>query len=194
MTSTEFDVVVETWIKKITGFISVGKARILHARLSKDGLKMLRWHAWIGEAGALEKISVIITENKKNRSINFKRAVCNLLLVEWSLKQVERSYYRPFTAVVETRIASIRSILANKAKEYARDDRLYNFKRAAEIARTTPSKALIGMMMKHVVSVVDLVEGTLKATPEMVDEKIGDLINYLILLDALYKEEETVAA
>lgn len=93
-----------------------------------------------------------------------------------------------FEAILESRLSSIKQVLGNKAKEYAIGDRLYNFKRAAEISRTTPQKALAGMFMKHLVSVLDLVEGSLPPTEYMVNEKIGDAINYLILLEAVLKE------
>jgi hypothetical protein len=93
-----------------------------------------------------------------------------------------------FAVILEARIESIRKIISSKAKEYAIGDKLYNFKRAAEISRTTPAKALLGMLMKHVVSVIDLVEGSVPATSAMVDEKLGDAINYLILLEAVFKE------
>ena len=58
----------------------------------------------------------------------------------------------------------------------------------AEIMRTTPQKALAGMFMKHLVSVLDLIEGSLSPSEYMVNEKIGDAINYLILLEAVLKE------
>lgn len=93
-----------------------------------------------------------------------------------------------FEKVLEDRITAIKEVLANKAKEYSREDRLYNFKRAAEISQTTPQKALAGMLMKHFVSVMDLIEGSLPTTEYLVNEKIGDLINYLILLEAILKE------
>ena len=93
-----------------------------------------------------------------------------------------------FEAVLESRIMKIRDVLKSKAKEYAVGDRMYNFKRAAEIGRTTPEKALIGMFLKHLVSVLDMVEGNIVATPYLVEEKIGDAINYLILLEAMMVE------
>jgi hypothetical protein len=93
-----------------------------------------------------------------------------------------------FNAILESRLSSIKQVLGNKAKEYAIGDRLYNFKRAAEIQRTTPQQALVGMFMKHLVSVLDLVEGSISPTEYMVNEKVGDAINYLILLEAILKE------
>lgn len=96
-----------------------------------------------------------------------------------------------FDKIVANRIEKIKSVLSSKAKEYAKGDRLYNFKRAAEIERVTTEKALLGMWAKHIVSVLDLIEGSLAATEYMVNEKIGDAINYLILLEAVLTENET---
>lgn len=93
-----------------------------------------------------------------------------------------------FTEILSARIQAIVDTLGSKAKEYAIGDRLYNFKRAAEISRTTPAKALAGMWMKHVVSVIDLIEGSTEPTAERINEKIGDAINYLILLEAIFAE------
>jgi hypothetical protein len=94
-----------------------------------------------------------------------------------------------FDRVVRLRVDSIVKTLSYKAKEYASEDRLYNFKRAAEMSRTTPIEALKGMMLKHLVSVFDLMEGKLENTAYLVNEKVGDAINYLILLEALLEEK-----
>lgn len=95
-----------------------------------------------------------------------------------------------FNAIVADRKAAISGTLQRKAAEYASQDRLYNFKRAAEFMRTTPEKALLGMLSKHFVSVLDLIEERIPATKAMIDEKVGDAINYLILLEALLKEKQ----
>lgn len=96
-----------------------------------------------------------------------------------------------FTKLVDARCASIQTILTSKAKEYASDvDRLHNFKYAGERLRCTPEKALIGMMEKHSVSVIDMVNDCEKYnySHAYIEEKIGDHINYLVLLEALLKE------
>lgn len=94
-----------------------------------------------------------------------------------------------FEVILKARIEQIQKVLGAKAKEYALGgDRLHNFKTAAAIARSTAPKALWGMAMKHLVSVVDLVEERLPVTEYFVNEKIGDLINYLILLEAALLE------
>jgi hypothetical protein len=94
-----------------------------------------------------------------------------------------------FEELLSNRLLKIKTVLSSKAMEYAIGDRLYNFKRAAEIERTTPEKALFGMFAKHLVSVIDLVEGSIEPTDYLVNEKIGDAINYLILLEALLIEK-----
>lgn len=95
-----------------------------------------------------------------------------------------------FQTIVEQRLLRIEKVLGAKAGEYAMGgDRLHNFKAAAKLTETTPRKALWGIAAKHLVSVSDLVNGELANTDAMATEKIGDLINYLILLEALLHEE-----
>jgi len=96
---------------------------------------------------------------------------------------------KAFDAILENRLLKISGVLGQKAKEYALGgDRLHNFKTAAALLQTTQAKALWGIAAKHLVSVADLVEGRLPPTEYFVNEKIGDLINYLILLEAVLLE------
>lgn len=98
-----------------------------------------------------------------------------------------------FDEIIERRIQRCRDVLCAKANEYATEDRLHNFKVAAELQHCTPITALAGMMAKHTVSVYDLIqrqEQGLAVPIEMWDEKIGDHINYLLLLSALVQEKE----
>ncbi len=96
-----------------------------------------------------------------------------------------------FDAIILQRSEKTRAVLASKAGEYARGDRLSNFKRAAGAMDTTPEGACVAFWMKHVISIVDLVNDLKQgkvATPAMWDEKIGDATNYLVLLDGLVRE------
>lgn len=94
-----------------------------------------------------------------------------------------------FEKLLKRRISKIKEVLGEKANEYAADtDMLYNFKRQAEIKREAPEEALCGNFTKHLVSVLDIVEGRIPTTREMIDEKVGDSINYLILLEAIFVE------
>lgn len=84
------------------------------------------------------------------------------------------------------------AVLAAKAKEYATDDRLHNFKAAANLQRTDPISALGGMMVKHTVSLYDLIHDQAAGSEiplELWQEKITDHINYCFLLWALVNEE-----
>lgn len=99
-----------------------------------------------------------------------------------------------FQRVVLDAIKSIDAVLAHKAKEYARGDRLSNFKKAAAAMSCTPEKACLGFWMKHVISICDMVNdidrtnGVVVWNTALWDEKIGDSINYMILLKGLVRE------
>ncbi len=96
-----------------------------------------------------------------------------------------------FEYVFNKRIEKCKKTLVEKAKEYARGDRLSNFKKASGAMGCCPESSLVGMWMKHIISIIDLVqdiENGRVADYNLWDEKIGDAINYLILLDALITE------
>ena len=97
-----------------------------------------------------------------------------------------------FNTVVSQRCEKIFRVLAVKAREYATtDDRFHNFKVAASLDGETPERALWGMLKKHLVSVRDMVDGLgAMDCPEysLWDEKLGDFINYLVLLEGLIVE------
>jgi hypothetical protein len=69
---------------------------------------------------------------------------------------------------------------------------MHNFNRAAAMLGCCPERALVGMLSKHLVSVLDLVDAIEQRgelpTVKLLEEKCGDSINYLILLEALVKE------
>jgi len=95
-----------------------------------------------------------------------------------------------FDDVLSARIFKINQVLGQKAQEYASGaNHFHNFDLAARRLKTTPEKALNGMMAKHDVSVQDLIawseDDPERITRGLIDEKIGDLINYLILLEGL---------
>lgn len=103
---------------------------------------------------------------------------------------------KDFDLIVERRLQLIKEILLKKRAEYAPEggDRLHNFQRAADTLGCTKERALVGMWMKHIVSILDIVDslepGHIKEAPSvaLVEEKIGDAINYLILLEAMLKD------
>ena len=100
---------------------------------------------------------------------------------------------KQFDEVVENRIKLIRSVLASKRKEYAAGgNRLHNFDRASSMLNCSRQHALVGMLSKHLVSILDIVDNfNVSAPPSvaLIEEKCGDAINYLILLEAMLKED-----
>jgi len=94
-----------------------------------------------------------------------------------------------FEAIFKHQVDQCSSVLLSKAKEYATEDRLHNFKVAAALQNTTPRDALGGMLAKHIVSIFDLIQADKLADQRVWDEKIGDAMNYLFLLQAVIVEE-----
>ncbi len=99
-----------------------------------------------------------------------------------------------FKKIVHARFEKcINLMFGEKDHEYSRDnDKLYNFKRAGEILRCSSSKALLGMLSKHLVSIIDIVEDIEEGripNQKILDEKCGDTINYIVLLQAILEEE-----
>lgn len=107
-----------------------------------------------------------------------------------------------FTDIVEKRMDKCRMVLGRKRQEYADDgygecDRFHNFIEAGKIMGKHPVFAWFGMWSKHLVSVVDIVKGFggRNRIPDraMLDEKITDLINYLLLLEGMIEEARAKA-
>ena len=86
----------------------------------------------------------------------------------------------------------IKGVMCAKSDEYSRrEDKLYNFYRAGAMSENSPEECLRGMKLKHDVSLDDMLNDLCidKTHPqELWQEKLGDSINYLILLWALLKE------
>lgn len=93
-----------------------------------------------------------------------------------------------FERIVEEQINKCREVLIIKAREYATEDRLHNFKIAGVMEGIGPIKALAGMMAKHTVSIYDMCSSGGAYSIDVWSEKITDHINYLLLLGALVKE------
>lgn len=94
-----------------------------------------------------------------------------------------------FNKILASRLEKTRVTLGTKAKEYAMDDRLHNFRIAALVNGSTAPRALWGMATKHLISIMDIIEGRKPNDKGAVEEKIGDMINYLILLEAILQED-----
>ncbi len=90
-----------------------------------------------------------------------------------------------FKDVLDQTIESIKQTLGVKAMEYVRNDNaMHNFDVGARITGQTREKVLYGFALKHHISIDDIrndLENGKLPTIDMVNEKFGDAINYLIL-------------
>ena len=90
-----------------------------------------------------------------------------------------------YTEAISYMIDHCKQVLTEKHHEYATTDDFHNFRVAADIMGSTIEQALASMMCKHTVSIYDLIAATVNGqeTPlETWKEKIGDHINYLLIL------------
>lgn len=102
-----------------------------------------------------------------------------------------------FNDVVIRQMEHCKSLLVTKGNEYAPEamtnveiDRLAHFKKAATLMRTTPKIALMGMLVKHYISIMDMSMDDKDYPVEQWSEKITDSINYLLILRAIVEEEK----
>lgn len=97
-----------------------------------------------------------------------------------------------FNKNVDLFIDQIKAVLQVKNNEYNLcNDRLDYFKRYATIDKTTPQIAVKNCMMKHIISLLDMLketENNKKFTKKMWLEKMIDLTNYLIILYCINEE------
>lgn len=90
-----------------------------------------------------------------------------------------------FKSVLENTLKRTQEVLGVKALEYVRNENMmHNFDAGSQITGQIREKVLYGMALKHHISISDIREdieiGKLP-TKELVEEKFGDAINYLIL-------------
>lgn len=90
-----------------------------------------------------------------------------------------------FEQICSRQIAQSLEVLVKKAGEYAHpEDRLRNFRIGSVLTSETPEQVVWGFAVKHIVSISEMVQSGEEFTKGQWDEKIGDAINYLILLRA----------
>lgn len=129
-----------------------------------------------------------VQEGKMDSECDFECRLCDYCDKSLGMSSVQ------FEKILNRRLDMIRDVLGLKAKEYASSqDRLWNFRRAAALLGDTPESALLGMLTKHIVSIYDMVDAVSRNQYPLPvwQEKIGDAINYLILLEALIVERVT---
>jgi hypothetical protein len=94
-----------------------------------------------------------------------------------------------FVQEMEESFERSRKLLSKKEKEYSLgNDRLDQFHRAAVVQNCNPAQALIGMATKHFTSICDMASDPTSHSIKKWDEKLTDLRNYTILMDALVRD------
>lgn len=119
-----------------------------------------------------------------------------------------KPYYKPvskeyFDAMLKGAIEHIKRTLILKGDEYStQSDRLHNFTRAAMKRAASDGKlysreeSIVWMSLKHEVSIEDIIQkvknGELVSN-QMIEEKLGDKINYdILLLISLYASNDEI--
>jgi len=91
-----------------------------------------------------------------------------------------------FQIEVEKAILRSKQILNKKEKEYSDGrDRLCQFKQVGTLNDIAPTEALWGMASKHISSLASMVKSPTSYNLKQWREKLNDLRNYTLLLDAL---------
>lgn len=92
---------------------------------------------------------------------------------------------KEFDKVLDEVLESTVKVMRSKSEEYATDDnKLHNFDQGARMTGQTREKVLYGFALKHLISINDIrndIEKGILPSKELLDEKFGDAINYLIL-------------
>lgn len=96
-----------------------------------------------------------------------------------------------FNEIVKEETDRIEDTLIKKQAEYNLDeDRLSHFKRAAVLAQESPEKVLYGYMLKHIMSISDMIASEDAYDKAVWVEKATDIHNYLILLIGLLEDDD----
>ncbi len=95
-----------------------------------------------------------------------------------------------FNKNVEERCNKIKATLAKKSEIYSSEkDRLHSLIAGAKLNGITPQEYCVILQTKHEIVLQDMIEDEKKGkspTVELLDEIIGDMINYLILIENLF--------
>ena len=97
--------------------------------------------------------------------------------------------------VVQRRVQLIQNVLQRKNEEYAgKDDVFKAFTEALPLSFHDTKQAVAWeFMVKHLQSVKMIIEARSKSgkipDEKVLEEKIGDAINYLILIEGMFKED-----
>jgi hypothetical protein len=94
-----------------------------------------------------------------------------------------------FDLTINNRLDYVKGLLLVKAKEYVRNNnRFHSFDRGSALTGECREKVLWGFLLKHIISIQDMINDINETgdlpSKELVSEKAGDAISYLLLLEA----------
>ncbi len=95
-----------------------------------------------------------------------------------------------FSEKLKEMIARDNAILSDKEHEYSSNrDRFDRFTRAAVLLNTTPQEAALGMAVKHLTAIIDIVQDVRGYSPGKIQKRFSNARNYLYLIEAIISEE-----
>lgn len=99
-----------------------------------------------------------------------------------------------FNKLVDERIKLIQSVLKKKGAEYANEeDVFHNFEEGTKMSfHDTREMVAWEYMMKHMISIKDMISSKQTFSEHTIREKFGDAINYLVLMEAMMIESNGV--
>jgi hypothetical protein len=94
-----------------------------------------------------------------------------------------------FEDIINNRYSHNLDTMTAKGKVYSsQQDRLSNFKDTGAMNQVTPQDALWGMVSKHIIATKDMVKSGEIPTEKWIAEYLGDIHNYMYLLEAIWHE------
>ena len=93
-----------------------------------------------------------------------------------------------FQSFISRRLKRCIETLTMKRKEYTDEvNPFINFECGAKTIGEVPEKVMFYYMLKHFESFKDIVLNQRDVSKEVWDEKVSDLINYILIIDAYYQ-------
>lgn len=97
-----------------------------------------------------------------------------------------------FEEIVQKRLQKTQQLLLVKGREYRRNGNpFHNFEFGSNITGESPARVLDGFLLKHIVSYRDMlndIDAGKCPKIEVIEEKLGDIITYFVIQEALLKD------
>lgn len=97
---------------------------------------------------------------------------------------------KEFEKIRDRRVKKMVEVSEEKRRVYATpDDEFYNLRRSAKITNTDIATTWKVKMAKQLTTVLDMLEGRITPTQELIDEKLGDVCVYMIIAEGILREK-----